>query len=146
MKTGRLAIVVAMGALAATLVPAASAQACAGSSRGAAIRYYHEINAHRFGAAWSCLSASSRRQLGGYSRWRRGYRGLAWVRIRYVRLLDQASGTAELSASIRSCRRVGGSALRERFAGRWAVLNGFAGWRLYRPRIQRIGSVRRSGC
>jgi hypothetical protein len=146
MRPTRLCILLGIATFAATLAPAAAAQACGTSPRNAAVRYYHRIDAHRFPAAWSCLSSAARRQLGPYSRWRAGYSGIRWVHITGLRTVDQGAGIAEMSVNLRSCRRIGRGARFETFGGRWSALNGFAGWRLHNPRIHRRVSRNRVGC
>lgn len=146
MRPTRVCLLIAIGALAATLAPAAAAQACGSSPRNAAVRYYHRLDAHRFPAAWSCLSSAARRQLGPYSRWRAGYAGLRWVHITGLQTIDQGAGIAEMSINVRACRRIGAGARFETFGGRWGALNGFAGWRLHNPRIHRRAIRQRNGC
>jgi hypothetical protein len=128
------------------LVPVATAQACARSPRDAAARYYQGIDDARYTRAWRCLSTATRAEFGGYSRWRAGYRGLVSTSLTFLRLVDQAAGTAVMSVALRSCRRVGNGVLAERFSGRWEALNGYAGWRLHDPRIRRSSARRHDDC
>lgn len=123
-----------------------SAYACGNAARDAAIRYYENIDDRRLRAAWNCLSTATRREFGGYRRWSRGYRNTAWIRVRSIRVIDQAAGLADLSIKISSCRRRRDDALIERFSGQWEALNGYAGWRLHAPDIRRTSKTTRDDC
>lgn len=121
-----------------------TAQACGASPRDAVKRYYRGLDDKRFSAAWSCLSTATRKEFGGYDRWKRGYRNTASNVVTSLALVDQAAGLADLSVSIRTCRRSGRAGntynVQERFRGRWSAVNGPSGWRLIDPRLRKSAS------
>ena len=139
-----MALVAVMSA--ATAVAPLSAHACGNSPRDAGSRYYKNIDDQRLRGAWDCLSTATRRQFGGYREWSHGYRTTAWVRIKSIRVLDQAAGFADLSIRISSCRWRRDDALIERFSGNWEALNGYAGWRLHAPTVRRTSTTSRDRC
>ena len=141
-----LALIATVAAGVLSLGSAAPAQACGVTPRDAAVRYYRGIDKHHFKAAWRCLSTATRREFGGYRKWRRGYRDMVWTRLRSAETTDQAAGFAHVRVRIRSCTETDARARVERFGGTWEAIDGYAGWRLHNPSIRRTSRRTRPRC
>ena len=107
--------------------PAASPSVESPSPAAVVAAYYAALDARRFDAAWRVLGGGVRSSFGGFTAWRDGFATTVSSRPREVRVA-RAGRHAVVTLLLAATDRSPGGLVRRRFAVRWELAAGPAGW------------------